>query len=63
MKPRGAAMTIAEFCARFAISRPLYFRMRAAGDGPQELRLGRRKIVITEQAARQWLQRHGRQAG
>jgi hypothetical protein len=47
-------VTIAEFCERFGIGRTFYFKMRAAGDGPDELRLSRRKIVITEEALKAW---------
>jgi hypothetical protein len=47
-------VTIAEFCERFGIGRTFYFKMRAAGDGPDELRLSRRKIVITEDALKAW---------
>jgi predicted DNA-binding transcriptional regulator AlpA len=47
-------VTISEFCERFGIGRTFYFKMRAAGDGPDELRLSRRKIVITEEALKAW---------
>ncbi len=47
-------LTVAEFCERFGISRWLYYKMRANGDGPVELRIGSRKIVITVEAMRTW---------
>ncbi len=47
-------VTIAEFCERFGIGRTFYFKMRAAGEGPDELRLSRRKIVISEEAVKAW---------
>lgn len=45
--------TIEEFCVFYRMSRSTYFRMRKAGDGPQEQRSGR-QIQITQEAAERW---------
>ncbi|MFM0224142.1 helix-turn-helix transcriptional regulator [Paraburkholderia dipogonis] len=47
-------VTIAEFCERFGISRAFYYKLRDAGDGPDELRMGSRKVVITIAALAAW---------
>ncbi|CAG9172074.1 hypothetical protein LMG23992_02112 [Cupriavidus laharis] len=50
------AMTINEFCERYRISRPHLLRMRQAGNGPDEIRIGRR-VLITNRAAIEWERR------
>jgi hypothetical protein len=47
-----AAYTIAQFCAVHQMSESMYFKMREAGLGPQEIQLGRRRIISLEAAAR-----------
>jgi hypothetical protein len=46
-----AALSIAQFCAAHQISESSYFKMRAAGLGPQEIQVGRRRIISLESAA------------
>ena len=47
------ADTIASFCRRNRISQSFYFKLRAAGRGPREMRL-ERKVLITREAGREW---------
>jgi hypothetical protein len=47
------AYSIAEFCLRHRISSPLYFKMRKAGRGPREIRIGK-KILISKESAADW---------
>jgi hypothetical protein len=47
------AYSIATFCRRNDISKPFYFKLRAKGLGPKEIRLGAR-VLITKEAAEQW---------
>jgi hypothetical protein len=49
-----AAFSIAEFCSRNHISRPMYHRMRSQGRGPKEMRLGLNLIRVTAEAEREW---------
>ncbi|TYO67072.1 hypothetical protein FXV83_07655 [Bradyrhizobium hipponense] len=48
-----AAYTIREFCAAHRISEAMYFKMRAAGLGPREMRT-LRKVAISVEAAAEW---------
>jgi hypothetical protein len=48
---KGAAYTIDEFCAEHRISRGLFYKMRAAGTGPREIRAGTRRLISHEAAA------------
>jgi hypothetical protein len=48
-----AAYTIPEFCTAHRISQAMYFKFRAAGFGPREMRTGR-KVTISLEAAEQW---------
>jgi hypothetical protein len=47
------AMTIAEFCERHRISTPTYFKLRNAGLGPAEMRIGN-VVRVTREAAVAW---------
>jgi len=51
------AFSIPEFCLRNGISRPTYRRLRMAGRGPAEMRLGLNNIRITADAERAWRRR------
>jgi predicted DNA-binding transcriptional regulator AlpA len=54
-----AALTIKEFCERHGFSRGQYYRLKRAGCAPAELRFGGSKLVlITEESAREWRERH-----
>lgn len=55
---RRAAYTIREFCKAYPISEAMYFKLRAAGGGPREFRVGR-KVMISIEAAADW--RRGRE--
>jgi len=46
-------LSVAEFCRRNGISKPFYFKLRAQGLGPEEIRLGAR-VLITRQSAEKW---------
>ena len=47
--------TIDQFCARHRISRAFYFgKLRKAGLGPAEMRLGPKLVRITDEADRAW---------
>jgi predicted DNA-binding transcriptional regulator AlpA len=47
-------LTIAQFCSLVPMSQAMYFRMKRAGQGPQELRIGRH-VRISKQAAEAWV--------
>jgi hypothetical protein len=55
------AFTVEEFCRTHRISRPFYYVLRARGQGPDEMRLGKR-VVISNESARRWRKRHTRSA-
>jgi hypothetical protein len=48
-----AVYSIASFAAAFGISESMYFKLRAEGKGPREMRLGSR-VFITFEAAERW---------
>jgi hypothetical protein len=48
-----AAFTIKEFCEAHRLSEAMYFKLRAAGFGPREMRTGR-KVTISMEAAKEW---------
>ena len=50
------SLKIAEFCKLHAVSRSMYYVLRAEGLGPREMRIGR-TIRITAEANRDWQQR------
>jgi hypothetical protein len=45
------ALSIIEFCKSHGISQGFYFKLRAQGLGPREMRLGSRTLVTLEAAA------------
>jgi hypothetical protein len=47
------AFTIKEFCESHRISPAMYFKLRAAGLGPREMR-ALRKVTISVEAAAEW---------
>ena len=57
LKPPAEAdcytMTISEFAARHRISKQFYYKLRAAGQGPTEMRIGSR-VLISKDAAEAW---------
>lgn len=59
-KPRselpGDCYTIEEFCQRNRISKQFYYKLRAKGQTPAEMRFGTR-VLITKEAATEWRQR------
>jgi predicted DNA-binding transcriptional regulator AlpA len=44
-----------EFCVRFGMSTATYFKMRARGEGPREMRFAGSMIRITEDAVQDWI--------
>jgi hypothetical protein len=51
--PLSDCHTVAEFCSRNRISLAFYYKLRAQGLGPREIRLGT-KVLITKEAAEAW---------
>jgi hypothetical protein len=51
--PIALAFDIPDFCRAYRISLRLYFKLRDAGLGPREMRLGRR-VLITVESAQAW---------
>jgi predicted DNA-binding transcriptional regulator AlpA len=49
----GGAYSLAEICVRLRISRTWLYELRAKGQGPDEIRIGRR-VYVTKQAAETW---------
>jgi excisionase family DNA binding protein len=49
-------LTIEEFCARNRISKQFYYKLRAKGQAPTEMRLGTR-VLISKEAAEEWRRR------
>lgn len=49
-------LSIEEFCARHRISKQFYYKLRAEGRGPTEIRLGSR-VLISKEAAEDWRRR------
>lgn len=61
------AYTRAEFCSQVGrMSRATYYRLKAQGLAPDETWVGtsskNRKVIITEEAATEWLQRMTKRA-
>jgi len=50
----GEAFSIATFCKRYGISRALFYKLQKNGKAPRSFKLGRR-VLITRDAAREWL--------
>ncbi|VAW71462.1 hypothetical protein MNBD_GAMMA13-1870 [hydrothermal vent metagenome] len=50
----GEAFGIADFCATYGISRALFYKLKKDNRAPQTFNLGRR-VLISRQAARNWL--------
>lgn len=48
-----AAYSIPEFCTAHRISEAMYYKLRAAGLGPREMR-ALRKVTISIEAAEEW---------
>ena len=48
-----AAYTIKEFCAAHRISEAMYYKLRAAGLGPREMR-ALKKVTVSMEAAEEW---------
>jgi hypothetical protein len=53
----GGLLTVREFLVRNRLSPSFFFRMRAAGEGPRVLMIGRRTL-ITLAAEREWRSRY-----
>jgi hypothetical protein len=48
-----AAYSIPEFCTAHRICEAFYYKLRAAGLGPREMRAGRR-VTVSMEAAKEW---------
>jgi hypothetical protein len=46
--------TISEFCALYYIGRTNFYALQKAGEGPVELRAGRRKVLTRVRSAQEW---------
>jgi hypothetical protein len=55
------AQSIGSFCRRNGISESFYFKLKAQGLGPREMRLGSR-VLITREAAAAWRRQRERAA-
>jgi len=49
-------LSVKEFCDLVPMSERMYYKMKSAGQGPREMRLGRH-IRITRRAVEDWLAR------
>lgn len=56
--PPHASLSVDQFCERYGITKRWYFKLRDRGEGPAEVRIGARKIRITEAAAAEWEAQH-----
>ena len=52
------AMTIGRFCKRHGLSEASYYRLRRDGQGPSEMRLSEKIVLISREAAAEWRARH-----
>jgi hypothetical protein len=52
--PELDAMSIPQFCQRYSIGESFYRALRRKGMAPRELRLSRRRVLITTRSAREW---------
>ena len=46
-----SVMSVADFCQAHGISKPTYYNMKKAGQGPREMIVGRRRLISHEAAA------------
>jgi hypothetical protein len=53
MDEQQDAYTIAEFCVKHRVGRAFYFKIKAQGIGPKEMRVGA-KVLISREAAAAW---------
>jgi len=51
LPPAAAAFTIEEFCAAHRLSPSMYFKLKAAGEGPREMHVGARRLISYEAAS------------
>ena len=54
-RPAANALTIEQFCERVGITKPTYFRLRAEGRGPREMRPRGSLVRISTEAYRDWV--------
>ncbi|MET4198754.1 hypothetical protein [Bradyrhizobium sp. LA6.12] len=47
------ALNIPEFCEAFRISEDFYFKLKRQGEGPREMKVGKRTLISVE-AANEW---------
>jgi hypothetical protein len=52
-----AVLTVAEFCREFRLSKSFYHKLKRAGLGPKETRIGQR-VLIGREAANAWFAAH-----
>jgi hypothetical protein len=50
-RPPAAAYSIREFCAAHRLSESMYFKLRNQGLGPDEMEVGRRRLISYEAAS------------
>ncbi|MEY9415116.1 hypothetical protein ABIF69_001558 [Bradyrhizobium japonicum] len=51
--PPRLAFNIPEFCEAFRISEDFYFKLKRQGQGPREMKVGKRTLISVE-AANEW---------
>jgi hypothetical protein len=47
------AYRIPEFCVRHGFSQAKYFQLKLSGEGPREMRVGKR-VLISKESAAEW---------
>jgi hypothetical protein len=50
--PQAAAFTIGEFCAAHRLSPSTYYLLQKTGRGPREMKVGARRMISAEAAAK-----------
>ena len=49
---RSGAFSVASFCEAYGLSVPLFYKMRAKGEGPDIMKVGTRTLISLEAADR-----------
>ena len=61
---RSGAQRISGFCSENSLSRAQYFKIRAAGHGPDEIRVpGTHLVLISDEASARWRAKYSKKYG
>ena len=52
-----AAYSIKSFCHAYGINRSLYYKLKKDGQQPKEVHIGKKRIIIFKDAAKEWEQK------